>query len=318
MTKSAVIVGGSAGVGRAVLSQLMDRGYRVGVIARGHERLTEISEAYGAQVVTRSVDASKSEDIDEAAAELVGELGEPDVWVNCAMATVFAPFRDVTNEEFERVTDVTYLGQVNGARAAFRHMSRGNIVFIGSGLSYRSVPGQSAYCGAKHAINGFVSSVRSELMQENSKLVLSLVQLPAINTPQFDWARSRLSKKPQPAPPIFSPHVAAAGVMRAIDTDAREVIVGRSVLQLIFGNMILPNWLDKKMAESGTEAQKSERPPEDSLDNLMSPAPYPAKAEGSYGDRAEQSGLIIDGDKARCILLMAGLGIPFLLGLILG
>ena len=295
--KVAIVIGGSAGVGRATVDALLDRGYAVGVVARGRMRLDEL-ERIG--VATYGADAGDAAQLDVAAAHLVSRLGRPDVWVNCAMATSFSAFKDTPADDFERIIRTTLMGQVNGTRAALRHMIRGNIVNIGSGLAYRSVPLQSAYCAAKHAINGFTSSVRSELIAEDSPIHLSLVQLPAMNTPQFDWARSRLAQQPQPAPPVYTPQVAADAVLRAIDTNARELFVGTSVLKLVFGQFLIPNYLDNRMSRDGISGQKSDRPaPGVQTGNLYEPVDYPTSPSGSYSDRASDSGVIVDADRAR-------------------
>ncbi|WP_386681360.1 SDR family oxidoreductase [Loktanella sp. R86503] len=305
--KVAIVIGGSAGVGRAVVDALRGRGYAVGVIARGRMRLDELEQI---GVATYGADAGDTGQLDAAADHLVDRLGRPDVWVNCAMATSFSAFKNTPAEDFDRIIRTTLMGQVNGTRAALRHMRGGNIVNIGSGLSYRSVPLQSAYCAAKHAINGFTSSVRSELIAEGSPIGLSLVQLPAMNTPQFDWARSRLSRQPQPAPPIYTAQVAADAVMQAIDTNAREIFVGSSVLKLVFGQFLMPNYLDRRMSKDGISGQKSDRPaPGVEAGNLYDPVDYPASAAGSYSDRASDHGVIVDADRAR---KAAFIGVPLL------
>ncbi len=317
--ETAVVAGGSAGVGLAVVEALIGRGYRVGILARGAERLSDLAARFGDRVHTVVCDVSDAEAVDAAARKIVGALGMPSVWVNSAMLTAFSPFGEMDAAEFEAITDTTYHGQVNGTRAALRVMTRGNIVNIGSGLSYRPVPNQSAYCGAKHAINGFTGSLHSELIRDNSPVALSLVQLPAINTPQFTWARNRMDRKPQPAPPIFQPEVAAKAVMQAIDTDARELLVGKSVLQLVFGDMLFPGALDRKLAEDGVEAQKSDTPdPDFTPGNLDAPASHPATAHGGFDDRASEDGVIVDADRTRKgVFLGAGLGL-FVLGVIVG
>jgi NAD(P)-dependent dehydrogenase (short-subunit alcohol dehydrogenase family) len=294
----AIVVGGSAGIGRSVVDALLMRGYRVGVIARGQERLNELGEM--PNVFTATADAGSASNLDSAVDELVEQLGIPTAWVNCAMATSFSRFMDISAEEFDRIVRTTFLGQVNGTRAALRHMESGSIVNVGSGLSYRAVPLQSAYCAAKHAINGFTSSVRSELIRDGSKVSLSLVQLPAVNTPQFDWARSRLDMQPQPAPPIYAPQVAAKAILQAIDTGTRELFVGSSVLKLAFGQFFAPDYLDKRLADDGVSSQKSNRPePGLREGNLAAPVNYPSKAEGSYSERQRDSGIIVDADMAR-------------------
>ena len=219
----AIVVGGSAGVGRAVVQALHDKGMRVGVIARGAERLAELEGIEG--ISTAQADAGDAAQLARAVEDLIGREGVPTVWVNCAMATSFSPFMEVPPEEFDRILRTTFLGQVNGTRLALRHMTEGHICHVGSGLSYRPVPNQAAYCAAKHAINGFVGAVRSEVIAEGRPIGMSLVQLPAINTPQFDWAKNRLDAHPQPAPPIYQPDVAAKAVMKAIDGGKMTILV---------------------------------------------------------------------------------------------
>ncbi|WP_102108312.1 SDR family oxidoreductase [Oceaniglobus roseus] len=319
---TAIVLGGSAGVGRAVVSALLDEGHRVGVIARGQARLDEIAAAHGDRVAVASADVADAEALEAAVRGIVGSGDALRVWVNCAMATSFSPFAEVTPEEFDRIVRVTFLGQVNGTRIALKLMERGNIVNVGSGLGYRPVPLQAAYVAAKHAINGFTGALRSELIAEKRPIQLSLVQLPAINTPQFTWAKNRLAHKPQPAPPIFAPELAAKAVVQAAKTGARELLVGKSVLKLVFGDMLLPDYIDRRMSRDGVESQHSDMPePGGRPDNLFQPVDHPASAAGDFGDRASESGVIVDGDRARKLLLGgavgAGLVVGFLAGLIL-
>ena len=315
----AVVAGGSAGVGRAIVTQMLDRGWRVAVLARGKERLDQIADAYGDRVLTRTCNVAEDAQVAKAADEIVAHWGKPDVWVNCAMLTSFSPFHEVDEAEFQKITATTYFGQVNGCRQALRVMERGNVVNVGSGLAYRPVPLQAAYCGAKHAINGFTGALRSELIHQGRPIELSLVQLPAINTPQFDWARNRMEVKPQPAPPIFQPEVAAKAILKAIDDNAREVLVGRSVLQLLFGNMLFPDLLDGMLADDGIEAQKSEQKDWGRADNLDGPVTdYPAKAHGSFDHKAEESGITVDADATRKAVALGGAALLLGLGALLG
>lgn len=317
--KSAIVLGASAGVGHAVVEALIARGYRVGAVARGADRLSQMESRFGDALATEAADVGDAAALEGAVDALVERIGTPSVWINSAMQTSFSPFEKVSAEEFDRIVRTTLLGQVNGTRLALRHMPRGNIVNVGSGLGYRPVPFQAAYCAAKHGINGFTAALRSELLREGRPVTLSLVQLPALNTPQFDWALNRLGKKPQPAPPIFQPEVAARAVMKAIDTDAREIFVGSSVLKLVFGNFVAPDWLDRKLSKDGAEMQKSGTDePGGRPDNLMGPAPREAGARGSFGSRASDSAVTIDGDRARYIAFGGAVGIGVLLGLILG
>ena len=308
-SKSAVVIGGTAGVGRAVALALIRRGYRVGVMARGEDRLAEMEREFGTDAVKAvAADAGNAADVDAATDAIVAAFGPPSVWVNSAMLTSFSPFEKMMPDEFDAIVRTTFLGQVNGTRAALRVMGRGNVVNVGSGLSYRAIPFQAAYCAAKHAINGFTSAVRSELIRDGHPLKVSLVQLPAINTPQFDWARNRLDSKPKPAPPVYQPEVAAEAVMRALDSGAREILVGKSVLQLVFGNMLLPDWLDRKLADEGAAMQKSKRDePGGRPDNIEAPVEYPSTAHGSFDANARNKAQMVDGDVARKLIFF---GVP--------
>jgi len=297
---------------------LIAEGHRVGVIARGQARLDEIAALHGDLVAVASADVGDAGAL-EAAVDTVLAGAKPRIWVNCAMATSFSPFEQMEVDEFDRIVRTTFLGQVNGLRLALRHMERGNIVNVGSCLGYRPVPGQSAYCAAKHAINGFTGAVRSELLRDKRPIALSLVQLPAINTPQFTWARNRLARMPQPAPPIFAPGVAARAVMKAMRSDAREILVGGSVLKLVFGDMLLPDYIDRKLADQGFEMQKSGTPePGGRPDNLFAPVERPSGAAGDFSDKARDRGFIVDSDLARKAVLGGIVPGAFLIGLILG
>lgn len=322
-SKVAVVAGGSAGIGRACVDAFVKEGYRVGVLARGAERLADMTEHYGDAVHTVACDVREADAVRRAGTEIEAALGPIDCWVNCAMATSFSPFPEMAPDEFEAILHTTFMGVVNGTRTALEVMTprnRGRIVTVGSGLGYRSVPFQSAYCAAKHAINGFSDSIRSELIRSEAAITLSVVQMPAVNTPQFDWARNRLGMKPQPAPPIYQPELAANAVLRAARTGERELFVGKSVVQLVFGHMVAPGWLDRKMASSGAEMQKSgEDEPGGRADNLFEPVKeVGAVAHGRFDDRASDSGLIVNADTARYVLFG---GVPLaalLLGLMLG
>ncbi|MEO1362588.1 MAG: SDR family oxidoreductase [Pseudomonadota bacterium] len=319
----AIVAGGTAGVGRATVAGLIDKGYSVGVLARGTSRLAQMEAEYGDKVVCLKCDVADAEAVGRAGAVIEEVLGPVSVWVNAAMQTSFSPFPGMTPDEFQRIVDTTLIGVVNGTRTALALMERrntGRIVNVGSGLSYRSVPYQSAYCASKHAINGFSAAIRSELIREGSHVTISLVQLPALNTPQFDWALNRLSKKPQPAPPIFQPEVAARAILRAVREGRREYFVGGSVLQLVFGNMVLPDWLDHKLADSGAEMQKSDSDePGDRPNNLAGPvSDIDATARGRFSDNASDSAVIIDADRARLIALGAPLLLVLCVGLLLG
>ena len=314
--KVAVVSGGTAGVGRAVAEMLLGRGYSVAVLARGQERLDAFEEAYPGRVMAIKTDVAKHAEVDAAAEAVMDRWGRIDTWVNSAMLTSFSPFMEMEPEEFEAINDGTYIGQVNGTRAALRHMTRGNVVCIGSGLAYRAVPYQSAYCGAKHAINGFAQSVRSELIDRNSQVVLSLVQLPAINTPQFEWAKNRLKSHPQPAPPIYQPEVAARGVLKAIDENSREVFVGYPVMELFFGNVLAPWYIDRKLARDGEDMQTTDMADPDRSGNLFEPAEREGTSHGIFDRRASNGGIIVDADMARGLVAVALPAVAFGIGML--
>lgn len=301
--KCAIVNGGSAGIGRAVVEKLLARGYSVGVIARGENRLQAMQQEFGDdRIYGASADSADHKALEKAYQAITAKFGEPEIWVNALMLTSFSPFKEMSADEFQTIINATFIGQVNGTRLALSGLAITNIVNIGSGLSYRSVPLQSAYCAAKHAINGFTSALRSELIRDNRDVALSLIQLPAVNTPQFTWAKNRMSYKPQPAPPIYQPEVAANAVMKAIDNNSRELFVGRSVLKLVFGDMVLPNFLDKKLAKDGADLQKSQMPdPGNREDNLNNPVEHASTSHGDFDNRASDKGIIVDADVARYV-----------------
>lgn len=322
MTRSipltAVVAGGSAGVGRATVTALLGRGYHVAILARGQARLDELQDRYGNRVWTRSVDVSDGVALDAAADALVAGFGRPRIWVNSAMLTSFSPFDAVTEAEFRKITETTYLGTVNGCRTALRVMMRGNLVNVGSGLAYVSIPYQAAYCGAKHAVEGFTQALRIEIARDRRPVTLSMVQLPAVNTPQFDWARNRMPKQPQPAPPIFQPELAARAILRAIDSDAREILVGRPVLKLMLGNMLFPKFVESRLTKMGVESQETDRPATGGPDNLNAPVSHPPVAHGSFDRRARNKGVIVDGDVARNVAVFGGAALLLAAGTVLG
>ena len=249
-----VVTGASAGVGRAVAIAFAQKDWNVALIARGKESLEGTRrdvEAAGGHALVLPLDVADADAVFAAADQVVAEWGRIDVWVNDAMVTIFAPVNEIKPDEFRRVTEVTYLGQVYGTMAALRHMrprNRGTIVQVGSALSYRAIPLQSAYCGAKFAIRGFTDALRSELDHERSRIRLTMVQLPAVNTPQFNWARSRMPRKLQPVPPIYQPEAIAKEIVRAALEAPRELWIGRSALKAIFGGMLLPLLGDRILA----------------------------------------------------------------------
>jgi len=289
-----VITGGSAGVGRATAREFAGRGASVALLARGEDGLEGARadvERLGARALALSLDVSDGEAVERAAATVEDELGPIDVWVNNAFVGMLAPFVEVTPEEFRRVTDVTYLGYVHGTRAALARMrtrDRGTIVQVGSALAYRGIPLQSAYCGAKHAIKGFTESVRTELLHEGSRVHVTTVELPALNTPQFDWARTTLPNRPQPVPPIFQPEVAARAIVWAAEHRRRELLVGLPTVLTVWGNKLAPGLGDRYLARTGYDSQQTEEPVEpDRRNNLFEPVAGDHGAHGRFDDRSQ-------------------------------
>ena len=261
-----VITGASAGVGRATALAFARQGASIALVARGWEGLEGARrevEALGAKAIVVPTDVADAVQVEGAAAIAERELGPIDVWVNNAMNSVFSPVREMSAEEYRRVTEVTYLGYVYGTLAALRRMlprDRGKIIFVGSALAYRGIPLQSAYCGAKHAVQGFFDSLRTELIHDRSGVQITMVQMPALNTPQFRWVKSRLPNKAQPVPPIHQPEVAADAILFAADHDRREVWVGWPTVLAIVGNRIAPWLADRKLAKSGFSSQQQAEP----------------------------------------------------------
>jgi NAD(P)-dependent dehydrogenase (short-subunit alcohol dehydrogenase family) len=296
--ETVVILGGSAGVGRAAARRFAEDGSNVALVARDGERLhaaaREIEEA-GGRALTVQADVADPGAVEAAAARAEDELGPIDVWVNNAMVTVYAPVARTEPEEFRRVTEVTYLGSVWGTMAALRRMlprDRGTIVQVGSALAYRGIPLQAAYCGAKHGLQGFVDSLRAELLHEGSKVHVTMVQLPALNTPQFSWARTKLPRKPQPVPPIFQPEVAAEAIVWAARNRRRELHVGWPTVKTVYGNKLAPALGDLYLGETGYESQLREEPVEPGRkDNLFHPVAGNFGARGEFDDRAKPHSL---------------------------
>ncbi len=290
-----VITGASAGVGRATVREFARHGARIGLIARGVDGLEGARrevEALGGQALALPTDVSDPEQVNAAAERVERELGPIDIWVNDAMTSVFAPIKEMTGEEFRRVTEVTYLGYVNGSLAALKYMlprDRGVIVHVGSALAYRSIPLQAAYCGAKHAALGFFSALRTELLHDKSQVKTVMVQMPALNTPQFGWCRSKLPRKAQPVPPIFQPEVAARAVYYAAHHPwRREYFVGGSTVKAIFGNKVAPWLLDWYLARKGYEAQQYDGHADPNRpDNLYEPVGGDHGAHGAFDSRSK-------------------------------
>jgi len=290
-----VITGASAGVGRATARAFARRGARIGLLARGGEGLEGARrdvEAAGGEALVVPTDVADSEAVEAAAAAVERRFGPPDVWVNNAMTSVFAPLKEMTPEEFRRVTEVTYLGTVHGTMAALKRMlprDRGVIVQVGSALAYRGIPLQAAYCGAKHAIQGFSESLRAELLHDGSNVRVTMVQLPALNTPQFGWVKSRLPHKAQPVPPIYQPELAGDAIVWAADHDRREVNVGGSTAIVLLGNKFLPGFGDWYLAKTGFGGQQTGEPADPNRPhNLWEPVDQERDfgAHGSFDDQA--------------------------------
>jgi NAD(P)-dependent dehydrogenase (short-subunit alcohol dehydrogenase family) len=308
-----VVTGASAGVGRAAVRLFAEEGARLCLLARDHvglEAAREEAEAAGAQALAVPTDMADPEAVEEAAEAAERELGPIDVWVNDAMTSVFAPFKEMGAGEFQRVTEVTYLGFVNGTRAALRRMlprNHGVIVQVGSALAYRGIPLQSAYCGAKHAVQGFTESVRCELLHDHSKVRIVSVHLPALNTPQFDWVLSRLPKRPQPVPPIYQPEVAARAIVWASRHPRREVWVGGTTVGTILANRIAPGLLDRYLGRTGYRSQQAAEPADpDRPANLWRPIEDDRGAHGGFDEKAHPRSLQLWATTHRRWLALAG------------
>ncbi|MCJ2035989.1 SDR family oxidoreductase [Methylobacterium sp. J-068] len=288
-----VVTGASAGVGRAIAHEFARHHWNVSVLARGEAGLDgtvrDIENA-GGRALAHRVDVADADAVMRAADETVRAFGGIDVWINVAMVTIYAPVQKTSPEEYKRATEVTYLGQVYGTLAALKHMQHRNassIVCIGSALAYRSIPLQSSYCAAKAAVRGFVDSLRSELLHDGSRVRLTMVQLPAVNTPQFDWARTRMPRRLEPVPPIYQPEAIARHVYRAAQTSPRELWIGFPTWKAIIGNMIIPGWIDGYLARHGYRGEMtSQAAIEGRPDNLYDPVDTDPGAHGRFDDRS--------------------------------
>ena len=292
----AVVTGGSAGIGRATVREFARNGYDVAILARGQDGLDATRrevEDLGRRALAIPTDVADWKAVEAAADRVESELGPIDVWVNNAFAGIFSRFMDVTPEEYERVTQVTYLGQVNGTRAALKRMlprNRGKIVLVGSALAYRGIPLQSAYCGAKHAIQGFIDSVRCELLNEKTEVTITMVQMPGVNTPQFDWIRAKLPGQPRPVGKVYQPEVAGRAIYAAAHDTRKEMLVGLPTVEAVWGNKIASSLLDDYLAATGIKAQqRPERVQPDRKDNLFEPVAGDHGAHGSFDDEAVDS-----------------------------
>lgn len=293
-----VVTGASAGVGRAVARAYGERGAKVALIARGVDGLNgargEIEQS-GGQALVLPLDVADAAAVEQAAQEIEQQLGPIDTWVNVAMVSVFSPVKEMTAEEYKRVTEVTYLGYVYGSLAALKRMlprDHGTIVQVSSALAYRSIPLQSAYCASKHAIKGFTESLRTELLHDHSNVNVTMAHLPAVNTPQFNWVKTRLPHKPQPVPPIFQPEVVAKGILYAADQAGkrRDLIIGFPSWKAIWGEKFVPGYIDHVLAKAGYDSQQYDGPiSPDRQNNLWEPVAGDRGAHGDFDDRAQDS-----------------------------
>jgi NAD(P)-dependent dehydrogenase (short-subunit alcohol dehydrogenase family) len=309
-----VVTGASAGVGRATAVAFARTGACVGLLARGADGLEGARndiEAAGGRPLVVLADVGDPEQVEHAAAAVEDAFGPIDVWVNNAMATIFSPFWEITPAEYRRATEVTYLGYVWGTMAALRRMlprDRGVIVQVGSALAYRGIPLQAPYCGAKHAIQGFTEALRCELLHEGSNVRVTMVQLPALNTPQFDWGRSRMPRRPQPVPPIYQPEVAAEAIVWSAQHRRRELYVGGLTLITIAGDKLAPALGDRYLARTGFESQQTAEPAEaDRRDNLFEPVPGDRGARGRFHADALPRSLQFWATRHRRLLAVVGL-----------
>jgi NAD(P)-dependent dehydrogenase (short-subunit alcohol dehydrogenase family) len=292
-----VVTGASAGLGRAIVERFARDGSSIALIARGRDRLESARarvESLGGRALVLPLDVADADAVERAADLVEQELGAIDVWINNAMVSVYSPIKEMPAAEFRRVTEVTYLGYVHGTVAALKRMlprDRGVIIQVGSALAHRSIPLQAAYCAAKHAILGFHESLLSELIHDGSHVRATMVQMPAMNTPQFDWAKSRLPRQTQPVPPIFQPEVGADAVHHAVRTDVgREFLVAWPTVKAVVGEKLVPAYIDRKLGRDGYAGEQTNTPaPPNRPDNLWSPVPGDFGAHGRFDDRAKDA-----------------------------
>ncbi len=311
-----VVTGARAGVGRATVQAFARRGARIGLIARGRDELEVVRrevEAEGGKGLVLPADVADAAQVEAAAAAVEETFGPIDLWINNAMVTVFSPIKEMEPEEFLRVTEVTYLGYVYGTLAALKRMlprDHGTIVQVGSALVYRSIPLQSAYCGAKAAVRGFTDSLRTELIHDGSHVRVTMVQMPALNTPQFEWNKTRMPRKPQPVPPIFQPEVAAEAIVWASEHQRRELNVGWPTVAAIWGQKFIPGLLDLYLGRTGYDAQQYDGPPSpDRPVNLWHAVPGNFGAHGVFDSRSRDHSSQFWVTTHRNWLALAGAGI---------
>jgi short-subunit dehydrogenase len=322
MPRVVVVTGASAGVGRATVEEFAKQGYDVALLAREPDRLeraaAELRASHGVRTLAIPTDVADADAVEAAATKVESELGPIDVWVNVAMATVFAPVSNLTAQEVERGTRVTYLGQVHGMMAALSRMrlrNSGTIVNVGSALAYRSVPLQSVYCGAKAAIRGFTDALRSEIIHDKLAVHLTTVDLPAVNTPQFDWAMNKMGVKAKPVAPIFEPEVPARAIFFAATHKRREVWVGFPTVKAILANRIAPGWIDKYLASAGYSGQLTdEKLAPDAPANLFDPVPGNYGAHGRFDNQSKLGSWEMFTDRHRTAFWAAVAGVGLVTG----
>ena len=309
-----VVTGASAGLGRATVRAFASQGAHIGLVSRNRERLEETKkevEALGGQALVIPTDVADADGVEAAAEAVENSFGPLDVWVNNAMVSVFSPAIEMRPEEYRRVAEVTYLGTVYGTLAALHRMlprDRGAIVQVGSALAYRSIPLQSAYCGAKHAIQGFTESLRSELYHSGSKVHIAMVQMPALNTPQFEWVKSRLRGRPRPVGRIYQPEVGAEAIVHAAHHRRPEIYVGYPAVEAIMANRIAPRLLDHYLGRTGFESQQAKEPDDPKRpNNLWESVPGDFGAHGRFDSSAHDSSLQLTATEHRRALALTGL-----------
>lgn len=314
MTEVVVVTGASAGLGRAIVERFARDGSAIGLIARGLDRLENARsevESLGGSALALPLDVADADAVERAAEKVERELGPIDIWINNAMVSVYSPIKEMSAAEFRRVTEVTYLGYVNGTLAALRRMlprDRGIIIQVGSALAHRSIPLQSAYCAAKHAIMGFHESLLSELIHDGSRVRTTMVQMPAMNTPQFDWAKSRLPHQMQPVPPIFQPEVGADAVHHCVRHDVgREFLVAWPTVKAVYGEKLVPAYIDRMLGAEGYRGEQTNEPADPNRpDNLWRPVPGDFSAHGRFDDRSRDMSVELALAKRKPWLMLGG------------
>lgn len=311
--KTIVVTGASAGLGRAIIRELAKYDVNLGLIARGREGLEgakKEAENMGSRAIVLETDVSDASQVEAAAQKVERQYGNIDIWINNAMVSVFGEVKNITAEEYKRVTEVTYLGQVYGTMAALKRMSprnKGTIILIGSALAYRGIPLQSAYCGAKHGIHGFFESLRAELIHDKSSIRLCMIQMPAMNTTQFGFVKNKLPNKPRPMGTIYEPEIAAKAVLYVTKHPRREVNVGYTTIESILGNKVCPSFMDRYLARTGYTGQQTSEPAgPDEKDNLWHPLEGDHGAHGAFEAWATHSSPLLWATRHRKLIALGG------------